>query len=261
MEPTPSNEVELESDAVATTSKTAQHDLRHEPELMPVNSGVHEAGSSPQPSADDAGPLPANSFAPTTGVSTTLIAQVGGAGGSPLGTAPGATPATSGEARPVEVQGVRTSSERAPHARAPAEVRPGPDTAQLERAQEILRQIRLHLAPGVRRLTLDLEPGELGRVAIQLTSRQGKVSAIVRAERRETLELLRLGDENLRAILAERGIETDSIRLELGFGGQRSPADPRARPATPSTTMHEPESALAPASLHRPSTSLVDTYA
>jgi len=164
------------------------------------------------------------------------------------------------EARALELPplaaGVRAGPERGPRTHAQAEL--GSGATPLERAQEILRQIQLHVAPGVRRLAFELEPGDLGRLAIQLTSRQGKVSAIVRAERPETLELLALQEDELRALLARRGITTDSVRLELGFGGERSSAGARAA--------FEPQAearqnTVQASSLPAASAALVDTYA
>ncbi|NOT30643.1 MAG: flagellar hook-length control protein FliK, partial [Planctomycetes bacterium] len=102
--------------------------------------------------------------------------------------------------------------------------------AVLERASEILRQIRLHATPDVQRLTLELEPAELGRLSIQLALRAGKLTAIVRAESAATLEALEQRENELRSVLAERGITADSMRFELGFG-QHSRGYARARAA------------------------------
>jgi hypothetical protein len=101
----------------------------------------------------------------------------------------------------------------------------------LERAAEILRQIQLHATPHVRRLTLDLEPAELGRLSVQLALRAGKVTAIVRGEQPEALALLEQQEPGLLDVLARRGVAADSVRFELGFGGHRSRRG--ARPALP----------------------------
>jgi len=117
-------------------------------------------------------------------------------------------------ARPV------ASGTRAPAtAAAPAE---GPESAPLARAEAILEQIRLHAAPGVRRLTLELEPADLGRLSIQLALRSGRVTAIVRAEDARTLELLERRSDELHALLDARGVRTDSLTFALGFATPRT---------------------------------------
>jgi hypothetical protein len=83
----------------------------------------------------------------------------------------------------------------------------------------------------VRRLTLDLEPAELGRLSVQLALRAGKVTAIVRGEQPETLALLEQQEPGLLDVLARRGVAADSVRFELGFGEHRSRRG--ARPALP----------------------------
>jgi hypothetical protein len=90
------------------------------------------------------------------------------------------------------------------------------------RAEEIVRQIELHMAPGVKRLTLELAPAELGRISIQLALRAGKIAAIVRGERPEALALLESRAEELGRLFAERGIAADEVRFELGFRAPRA---------------------------------------
>jgi hypothetical protein len=48
----------------------------------------------------------------------------------------------------------------------------------------------------------------------------GRVSAVVRAESPQTLELLERHLPELRAVLAERGVETGSVELELASDGR-----------------------------------------
>jgi hypothetical protein len=97
-----------------------------------------------------------------------------------------------------------------------------PPAPELERAAEILRQIQLHTSTSVKRLTLDLEPAELGRLSVQLALRAGKVSAIVRSDRLETLELLQRHSGELLQVLSERGIAAESVRFERGFAHARA---------------------------------------
>lgn len=137
-----------------------------------------------------------------------------------------------GETPPVELpQADRPGPTRARGPAAPA-APTGPDPAPLQRAEEILRQIKLHASPGVRRLTLDLDPADLGRLSIQLALRTGKVTAIVRAENPETLALLQEREAELMGLFDQRGLEPDSVRFELGFrSGRAGGPAPEPRPA------------------------------
>ena len=131
---------------------------------------------------------------------------------------------------------------------APQAVKPGAEAALLdalgeartERAErffgseqgaEVLKQVRMHLAPGLREATLHLQPAWLGRVTIKIAVRAGRARAELRAERVETLEALERHLPELRAALAERGFEDAELDLELGLedrSGARAPRTPAA---------------------------------
>jgi len=143
------------------------------------------------------------------------------------------TSAPASESQPPELAPVARLGTRVVEPASAAPPPAGPDPAVLERAAEILRQIQLHATPFVRRLTLDLEPAELGRLSVQLALRAGRVAAIVRAEKPETLALLEQREAELLQVLSQRGIAADSVRFEHGFGDQRSRRGPRASAAAP----------------------------
>lgn len=86
-----------------------------------------------------------------------------------------------------------------------------------DRAAEILKQIRLRLAPDLRQATIHLSPPELGRISIQLSLDERRLTAAVRSEKRETHEALGRHLPELRAALALHGIETEHFELSLGF--------------------------------------------
>jgi flagellar hook-length control protein FliK len=168
----------------------------------------------------------------------------------PLATA-ARTPAPPVEAAPLAPVGARPSLVRASPTQAP-ESAPGAETAA--RADEILRQVELQLTPNVKRLVLELEPRELGRLSIQLALRAGKLAAIVRGERPEALALLEARAPELARLLAERGLVTDEVRFELGF---RSPANARRGGRNPSASPRSPGSVGAAG----PGPVSIDTYA
>jgi len=139
-----------------------------------------------------------------------------------LASAPAAEPAplASTATRAPQVRAAGTSEGQAPAGH-----------AALARAEEVLRQVELHLSGGVKRISIELTPDDLGRLSIQLALRGGKLAAIVRGERPETLELLRAREEDLKRMLAERGIAAEAVRFELGFK-----ARPEARTAPMSSS-------------------------
>jgi hypothetical protein len=215
--------------------------------------------SSPEAAASVDGDAPPPNATTTSGAALTSPST------SPLTPAtPPATPelgtlqaARTAEPEPRELaQLVRASAARgAKHAAAPSSA-PAQDAAVLARAAEILRQIELFDASGVKRLTLELQPAELGRLAVQLALRERRVTAIVRAERAETLEALRTREGELMDVLARRGIAAEAVRFELGFGGSRSRGHARAAAAAelahapstsnPATPPDDPPRASAP---------------
>ena len=106
-----------------------------------------------------------------------------------------------------------------------AEARP----ADVELAGSILRQFRLQFQPKLDSAVMQLHPAELGRIAIKLEVKEGKLRAVMRAERAETLNVLERHLPELRATLEGAGIEAQSFDLGLGFesqdGGDASFAD------------------------------------
>jgi hypothetical protein len=86
-----------------------------------------------------------------------------------------------------------------------------------EQGAEVMRQVRMHLAPGLREATLHLQPAWLGRVTIKIAVRAGRARAELRAERVEALEALERHLPELRAALADRGFEDAELDLRLGL--------------------------------------------
>ena len=118
-----------------------------------------------------------------------------------------------------------------------------PNTAALDRAAAVLEQVRVHLRPGVREATLQLEPESLGRVRIDVRVHDGQMSAELRVERPEALAALEKHMPELRATLAESGFEGGSVDIGLGLerdtDAQRDASDrTRGHGAAGTTTTH-----------------------
>lgn len=107
---------------------------------------------------------------------------------------------------------------RAEAARAAAPPRSEPAPTPAERhAADILRQLRLELAGDRHEARLQLEPADLGRIAVRLALERGKLRAEVRAESSDTLAVLQRHVPELRAMLEARGVTAESFDFQLGF--------------------------------------------
>ena len=157
--------------------------------------------------------------------------------------------------------GSRTQEVRAQAAEPAAPARPTAQALPPERAADVLRQVRVHLTPGLRQATLRLEPATLGRVAIRIALREGRATTEVRAEQAATLEALERHVPELRAALEQQGIDAGEFDFGLGFEDGPSFEDDLG----PGVTRRVPGPRVAePAQPDRPSTidaSGVDTYA
>lgn len=76
-------------------------------------------------------------------------------------------------------------------------------------------QVQRAVAEGQTRFTVQLQPAELGRVAVRLEFDQGRVRANVTADRRETLDLLQRDARSLERALQDAGLETNGDSLEF----------------------------------------------
>jgi flagellar hook-length control protein FliK len=86
-----------------------------------------------------------------------------------------------------------------------------------EGAADVLRQVRLRLSPEMRQAVIQLEPRELGRIAIRISVTRGVVRAELRAENATTLEALERHAPELKAALERVGLGAEGFALQLGF--------------------------------------------
>ncbi len=82
-------------------------------------------------------------------------------------------------------------------------------------------QIRRAVTAGVDRLTVQLKPATLGRVEVQMeVGFDGRVQAVISADRPETLSLLQRDARALTTALADAGLQADSGSLSFNLRGQ-----------------------------------------
>jgi flagellar hook-length control protein FliK len=92
-------------------------------------------------------------------------------------------------------------------------------------------QVAVHIArtfeEGVRRLEIKLSPAELGRVEVKLdVGHDGRVQAVVAADRQDTLDLLQRDARTLERALQDAGIRADSGSLSFTLRQQDQQAWP-----------------------------------
>src|SRR5690606_19675272 len=144
--------------------------------------GAAELARLVEAAADRPGPRPA--AAPGSGDGTTDAA--------PSGDALEAHPAHARPSAPV----ARAEAPAAPHVRSAAA------TPVAQVAVQIVRGVQ----EGQSRISVQLDPPELGRVDVRLeVAHDGKVMAVVSADRQETLDLLQRDARGLERALQEAG--------------------------------------------------------
>lgn len=82
-------------------------------------------------------------------------------------------------------------------------------------AQQVQNGLLSALRNGGTRLDLQLNPVELGSIAITLSSRNGEVSAHIRAEKTETMQAMQQQVEAIRLQLEQQGVKIDKIEVQL----------------------------------------------
>lgn len=119
----------------------------------------------------------------------------------------------------------------------------------VERAADILRQVRVQLSPHINEAHIQLQPLELGRISIRVSVEEGRMRTVVRAEKQEALDAIQTHLPELRAALRQQGIESQDFQLSLGLDqrSQKNGDDKPARANKPSISAidtNKPEHAL-----------------
>ncbi len=89
-------------------------------------------------------------------------------------------------------------------------------------SDQVAVKIASAVRQGVDRISIQLEPQDLGRVDVKLeVSADGRVSATVSADRQDTLDLLQRDHRALERALQQAGLKTDSDSLDFNLRGDR----------------------------------------
>ncbi len=89
----------------------------------------------------------------------------------------------------------------------------------------VVDQLAVHIvkaaAEGMDKISIKLRPAALGHIEIQLElSHDGRIAAVVTAEKSETLELLQRDARGLERALQEAGLRTNSDSLNFNLRGE-----------------------------------------
>ena len=88
-------------------------------------------------------------------------------------------------------------------------------------AEQVVLHLRRAVAEGIDRLSVQMKPAALGRVDIQMeVGFDGRVQAVISAERVETLQLLQRDARALTTAFNDAGLQADSGSLSFNLRGQ-----------------------------------------
>ena len=86
--------------------------------------------------------------------------------------------------------------------------------------QQVTVQVTKAMNSGADKINIKLTPASLGRVEVQLEMTDGRITATIMADSKETLDLLKGGAKDLAKALNSAGLQTDSNDLEFSLREQ-----------------------------------------
>lgn len=181
--------------------------------------------------------------------------QQGQAGSSPaaLTQGPGSTigavtrPASGAAVAPAPAAAMPESTRRP--SPTPRGAGTGRGASDLERAEAVLRQVKVSLRPGIRSASIQLHPAELGRISIRLRIKEEGIQAVIRAESEGALSVLERHVPELRAMLEQQGFE--GAEFDLGLASESDKDSDQNSEGGQSAT-HDEEIDLDPTALAGP---------
>ncbi|HEY9163778.1 MAG TPA: flagellar hook-length control protein FliK [Magnetovibrio sp.] len=120
-----------------------------------------------------------------------------------------------------------TTSTQTHQASAPAKPQATPHTpARAQVTDQVTVQISKAIADGMDSIRIQLKPAHLGRVDVSLEmSQDGRVSAVVTADNKDTLDLLKQDSRELQKALRDAGLQMDSNDLSFNLRGEGGKAN------------------------------------
>jgi hypothetical protein len=140
--------------------------------------------------------------------------------GNPMGKIDG-MPAPSGA--PTGLHNLNQTANTAPAQAANAK-RATPQAQQV--MQQVSVQVSKAVSQGLDRIQIQLKPADLGRVDIQMeVTHDGRINAVVQADKPETLDMLRQDSRQLEQALKDAGLKADGGSLQFSLRGEGGSGD------------------------------------
>lgn len=152
--------------------------------------------------------------------STAQVAKAGGAEG----------------ATPTQTANPTASTQNTQQANAPKQAQHAQNAqTRHEVTEQVKVQINKALNDGVDRIRIQLKPAHLGRVDVQMEmTHDGRVSAVISADNKDTLDLLKQDSRELERALREAGLDLNSGDLSFNLRGQGGSASQQSEDGRPS---------------------------
>ncbi len=222
------------SSAAATAAEEGGPTLRQQqaantPNALGPNPAAQQAA---QQAAAAGGQVQGQQAAGQNGQAQVMAAAGADAKGAVQGPAHGnsgmqATQPGGGESTPTagaNASGETSQSQQAAATRAAQQPRAATHSQPL--VDQVSVQITKALALGKDRINIQLKPAELGRVEVQMEiAADGRIQAVVQADTRETLDMLRRDVGELTKALQDAGFDTHNSDLSFNLRGQQGEDD------------------------------------
>jgi len=85
--------------------------------------------------------------------------------------------------------------------------------------QEIVRATLVSKGPTT--IELSLDPAELGKLDIEMSFKDDRVSILIRGDRDDSLDLMRRSQDDLARMLRQAGLDLDTLNFSQGRSGQQ----------------------------------------
>lgn len=147
----------------------------------------------------------------------TLVQATGPAGSTGMQTSSGGGESLAGSGAQTAFH--TPAAQHGPQAQAASQ--PRFTVAQQAAVDQVSVQISKAIKDGVDRINIQLRPEHLGRVDVRLEVTDGRVSATVTADSKETLDMLQRDARELERALQQAGLQTDTGSLNFSLRGQQ----------------------------------------
>jgi flagellar hook-length control protein FliK len=244
------------------------HNTGAEAETAPSTQQPKGADAGPPAAGAPAAPAPATPSPPPPGPAlandpaTPAHAAPGIA--AAVAASPGPTTASASTDTDASVAGAATvalpaTSAQAPQAAAPVASPTLTAPTIMPAAEQVAIQLKQAAQNGTNRIEIQLKPASLGAINVKLdVTHDGRITAMISADRSDTLNLLRQDSSGLQQALRDAGLQADSGSLSFNLRGDpqssphySAPAPTPANAATPARDSDATPSTQSQASRYR----------